>query len=776
MGNKIDPKIEVLRQFRKYENILYSYLKEDYNSKASENMKFYLISNKYIVALTEMFKYKNNIKELDELNTYLDCEYLEEKEMIIENLLNEFKKKNNSIFEIQIEFKKVKNQEMLDEKNSFKLDEEGAFIPLTSNIWKAICHYYKNDINLSRYGFINKGELSILSENKRVDTLFVEEETGDYIYHFCLIMNSIIDSKKVISFLKSNSIKFLLDKLKIKHVGLDIQNNKFSRIIKTIPSEIKEIGNLSIEVYFIGFHIFHEKNIYFIPKKKKVCPPSNELLKNIHYLNKMKDYYNYYQSVNNQSQNTNNINIKSNIVKEDISVIKSMKKIMNFEGNNMAPAAQLQESNNNTNIFQKMLRAKSNNYKRYNNNNINNNNNFINNNNFNNYNVIINVGNNPNLIMENTLLDMNKPQSSKAVYMNINPIVSANSSSKELDLNKENQLSNHEEMTKKFQLSTFFSDDFSSYVNVFIQCFLNSKRIKNYFTNLSNEKIEQNKSSLLSLFYFLQKEMNSKNGNGNNINNCLDNIYKYLKKYTNVNSGLNDIVLLILNILYKGNQKEAEREIKNDIYKDKSEAKKIITQGSEISLYYNGVKKKKYLCTKCQTRNYKYKAFNILSIDVDKLYTDNDNSLNDSIFHFDFRNHLIKGTSKIEKISKYACKNCSNKKFIKSTYINRTCPRLLFISFEKQIEFIQHYSFSIDLIIDLDMNRYIENKNPEVDYKYYLNSFIVYDSQKAEYATYLNYKRRIWLKMDKKEMKQIQNLSEEMDKIINPQILLYERY
>ena len=93
MGNKIDPKIEVLRQFRKYENILYSYLKEDYNSQASENMKFYLISNKYIVALTEMFKYKNNIKELDELNTYLDCEDLEEKEMIIENLLNEFKKK-----------------------------------------------------------------------------------------------------------------------------------------------------------------------------------------------------------------------------------------------------------------------------------------------------------------------------------------------------------------------------------------------------------------------------------------------------------------------------------------------------------------------------------------------------------------------------------------------------------------------------------------------------------------------------------------------------------
>jgi hypothetical protein len=236
------------------------------------------------------------------------------------------------------------------------------------------------------------------------------------------------------------------------------------------------------------------------------------------------------------------------------------------------------------------------------------------------------------------------------------------------------------------------------------------------------------------------------------------------------------VVLLILNILYKGNQKEEESEIKNEIYKDKLEARKNIIQGSEISQYFNGIKKQKYLCTKCQTRNYKYKAFNILSIDVDSLYSDSDNSLNDSIFHFDFRNYLIKGTSKIEKISKYACKNCLNKKFIKSTYINRNCPRLLFISFEKKSEFIQQYSFCIDLFIDLDMNRYIENKNPEIDYKYYLNSFIVYDSSQEEYVTYLNYKRRIWLKMDKKEMKQIQNLSDEMDKIMNPQILLYERY
>ena len=773
MGNKIDPKIEVLRQFRKYENTLYSYLKEDYITQNSEFMKFYLVPNTYIVALTETFKYKNNIKELNELNVYLDShENIDEKEneIIIKDLINEFKKKNNSIFDIQIKFKKVKNEEMLDnnKKDSLKLNDEGAFLPLTSNIWKTICHYYNNDIELCRKGFINKGELSIKTEKQRVDTLFVEEETGDSIYHFCLIMNNVIDSLKVISFLKSNSIKFLLDKLEIKHVGLDIENNKFSKMNKTIPPEVKEIGNLSIEVYFVGFHIFHEQNIYFIPKKK-VSPPRNELLKNIHYLNKMKNYCNNYQSVNNQSQNANNINIISNAFKEDISVIKSMKKIMNFEGNNMVPMDQLKESNKNTNIFEKMLRAKSNNYKKYKNNN------FINNNNLNNYNVIINVGNNPNLNMTNTILEMNKPQSSKIVYMNPNSIVSSKSSSKKNNINPENTVSSHEEMTKKYQLSTFVSDDFSSYVNVFIQCFLNSK-IKNYFTKLSIEKINENKSSLLGLFYFLQKEMNSKNGNLNNINNCLNNIYKYLKKYTNVSSRLNDVVLLILNILYKGNQKEEESEIKNEIYKDKLEARKNIIQGSEISQYFNGIKKQKYLCTKCQTRNYKYKAFNILSIDVDSLYSDSDNSLNDSIFHFDFRNYLIKGTSKIEKISKYACKNCLNKKFIKSTYINRNCPRLLFISFEKKSEFIQQYSFCIDLFIDLDMNRYIENKNPEIDYKYYLNSFIVYDSSQGEYVTYLNYKRRIWLKMDKKEMKQIQNLSDEMDKIMNPQILLYERY
>ena len=773
MGNKIDPKLEVLRQFRKYEDTLYSYLKEDFKIKDTEKLQFYLIQKKYVVILTETFKYRNNIKELDDLNIYFDShENLNEKdkEMIIEELINEFKKKNHSIFDIQIELKKVKNKNMLDKENnnSFKLNEEGEFIPLTSNIWKTICNFYKNDIELCKEGFINKGEISIRTEDKRVDTFFVEEETGDFIYHFCLIMNNIIDSQKVISFLKSNSIKFLLDKLEIKHVGLEIQNNKFSRIIKTIPSEINEIANLCIEVYFIGFHMFHDKNIYFIPKEK-VCPPNNDLLKNIHYLNKMKNYCYYMQSINNPNQNSNNINIKSNIVKEDISLIRNMKKIMNNKNNNMVPIAQLKESNKSPNIFEKMLRAKSNNYKNYNNNN-----NFINNNNLNNDNDIINFGNDPNFIMKNTLLEMNKTKSSKVVYMN--SILSTNSSSKKIDLKKEDLLSSNEEMTKKFQLSTYISDDFSTYVNVFIQCFLNSKKIKKYFTNLSIEKINQNKYSLLSLFYFLQKEMNSKNGNGNNINNCLDNIYKYLKIYTKFNSGLNDIVLLILNILYNDNQKEVEKEIKNDIYKDKLEAKKNITQGSEISQYYNGVKKKKYLCTKCQTKNYKYKEFNILSIDVDKLYSDNDNSLNVSTFHFDFRNNLIKGTSKTEKISKYACKNCLNKKFIKSTYINRTCPKLLFIGFEKQQNFIKQYSFSIDLVIDLDMNRYIENKNPESNYKYYLNSFIVYDSSHVEYVTYLNHKGKKWFKMDKKGMKEIQNLSEEMDKIMNPQLLLYEKY
>ena len=160
-------------------------------------------------------------------------------------------------------------------------------------------------------------------------------------------------------------------------------------------------------------------------------------------------------------------------------------------------------------------------------------NNNNNNNNLNNDNDIINFGNNQNFIMKNTLLEMNKTKSSKVVYLNSNSILYTNSSSKKIDLKKEDMLSSHEEMTKKYQLSTYISVDFSTYVNVFIQCFLNSKNINYYFSKLSIEKINQNKSSLLSLFYSLQKEMDSKNGNGNNINNCLDNIYKYLKKYKN---------------------------------------------------------------------------------------------------------------------------------------------------------------------------------------------------------------------------------------------------
>lgn len=280
MGNKIDPKIEVLRQFRKYEDTLYSYLKEDFKTKDSEYIKFYLIPKKYMVALTEIFKYKDNIKELNELNIYLDNpENLDEKEkqIIIEDLINDFKKKNYSIFDIQIELKKVKNKKMQDEENnnSLKLNDEGEFIPLTSKIWKTICHYYNNDIELCKDGFINKGELSIKTEKKRIDTFFVEEETGDSIYHFCLIMNNENDSQNVVSFLKNNSIKFLLDKLEIKHFGQDIEKYKFSKMTKTIPYEIEGIGNLYIEVYFIGLHIFHENNIYFIPKKKNLFSKSS---------------------------------------------------------------------------------------------------------------------------------------------------------------------------------------------------------------------------------------------------------------------------------------------------------------------------------------------------------------------------------------------------------------------------------------------------------------------------------------------------------------------
>ena len=774
MGNKIDPKIEVLRQFRKYEDILYSYLKEDYKTKDSEYIKFYLIPKKYVVVLTEMFKYKDNIKELNELNAYLDNpENLDkkEKETIIEDLINDFKKKNNSIFDIQIELKKVKNKKMQDEENnkSLKLNDEGEFIPLTNKIWKTICHYYNNDIELCKDGFINKGELSIKTEKKRIDTFFIEEETGDFIYHFCLIMNNENDLNNVISFLKNNSIKFLLDKLEIKHVGQDIEKYKFSKMTKTIPFEIERIGNLCIEVYFIGLHMFHENNIYFIPKKK-ICSPSPEIINNIHYLkNKMKDYNNYIQCVNPQNQNINNINninIKSNIFEKELSIFKNMKEKMNFNLN-MAPIGQIKESTKYSNIYEKIVRAKSNNYKYYNtNNNVNNN--------LNNHNKNMKNGNNQILIMSNTLLEMNKPQSSKLIYMNTNSNMSPISSSNIID-KKENILSSNEEMKSKFELNTFFSDDFSSYVNVFIQCFLNVTRIKRYFANLSIEEVNQNKSSLLSLLYFLQKEINSKDRKRNNINYCLDNIYKYLKKGTKFNSRLNDVILLILDILYKGNQKEAEREIRDDIYIDRVEAKKNITQGSEISQYYSGVIKKRYLCTKCQARNYKYKAFNILSIDVDKLYSDIYNSINGSIIHFDFRNNLIKGNSKIGKNSKYSCKNCSNKKFIKEAYINKICPKLLFISFEKQQGFIQQYSFSIDLVIDLDMNKYIENKSPKSNYNYYLNSFIVYDSSQAEYITYLNFRRNIWLKMDKKGMKKIKHLSEEMDKIMNPQILLYEK-
>jgi hypothetical protein len=214
MGNNLENHIEILRKFKKYEDTFYSYLYVKDNYKEINDLTFFLISKNYISSIIDVLKYKNNIDDLNQLNIYYDSnENKEEMEEIIKMIKSQYI--NNNFKEFKFKIDKVKNKKMFkpNNKKELKLDEEGLFIPLIFNSWIEIKELYGCDEEVERKGFLNNGEVSIITEdNKRIDTFFVHQSTGDIIYHFCFFGDKF---KKLISYLKKKSIKSLLDNLGI---------------------------------------------------------------------------------------------------------------------------------------------------------------------------------------------------------------------------------------------------------------------------------------------------------------------------------------------------------------------------------------------------------------------------------------------------------------------------------------------------------------------------------------------------------------------------------
>ena len=257
----MDRRIKALRNFKIYEDKIQTYLNK--KSFKNESLEFYLVPKDYITSFCNIFNYRNNISELTNLNVYHDSKSeLEENTIIEKDIIKGLSEKNKVIIENKIKLPKINNNILINDKNgsnyTFKLNNEGLFIPISYNIWDKLNRYYGYDITLKRKGFSNKGELFILTEENRIDCFFKNIKTRDVIYHFCFMMKDKKDINKLINFFKDNSAKELIEILEIKYVGNNNKKERFKKIQKNIPNHITIIGGTKIIIYFLDSYIFKE--------------------------------------------------------------------------------------------------------------------------------------------------------------------------------------------------------------------------------------------------------------------------------------------------------------------------------------------------------------------------------------------------------------------------------------------------------------------------------------------------------------------------------------
>ena len=287
-------------------------------------------------------------------------------------------------------------------------------------------------------------------------------------------------------------------------------------------------------------------------------------------------------------------------------------------------------------------------------------------------------------------------------------------------------------------------------------------------------------------------------GNNDDIANYLEKINKHLilKNKSCTLKNLKNVLLLILSNIYKDISGQNGKMLKSKkIFGNKSEAYNYfinkISFNNRFFELFNGIKKIEYICAKCNTKYYRYDLFKIISIDVGEIknsYNKNpqiknsfvgngenenltNNWMNETAPYLDFLNNLYDKILKEQKNPKnYKCENCGNNHFFKGKNIYNICPEILFISFD--INFNEENSFFVDLVLNLNMNYYIENKRSDVDYKYELNSYIEYDLKKEEYITYFKYNNK-FIKMTKENTSLID--INDVAIIKNPIILFYEK-
>ena len=272
---KIPKELEVLKEFRKYELQLYKYF-FDPSKKISENLEFYFIPKEYIIRFCEDYKYSNISNDLDNLIVYSEAEQTTENKIILKNIIENLEKRMN----MEKKYEKINNSEMtlkIGTNSLFfiHLEPKGSFIPLTKEFWNYYTLHCEYDMAITKKGFVNNGEIFILTEEeKRIDCFFTLLETKDIIYHYCLIMSNIPHYNDVVQFFKMNGHKYTA-KYIISISGIEIGNVKqFKAFQKKIPKHVSIIENYHIAFYFIDSFKFNDSNErnseYFKNKETKI--------------------------------------------------------------------------------------------------------------------------------------------------------------------------------------------------------------------------------------------------------------------------------------------------------------------------------------------------------------------------------------------------------------------------------------------------------------------------------------------------------------------------
>ena len=788
-GIKLEKKIIVLRNFQLYENSLYSYFSYFNNDSPFliQNLKFYLVPKDYIIDFCNTFNYKTNFDYIKELNNYIEnIKGSKYNEKVIQKLIDDIKKESNPAYK-NAKFKKIINNKIIKEKTScggyeLNLNKDGLFIPLTYSVWIIFKKYYNCDIELECESFSNNGELFIITEEERLDTFFVLSRTKDKIHHYCFIINTKDNLENMIIYFKQNSVKNLLDMFNIRNIE-EKEEHKFLEK-KIDMSEI--IPNCEISVYYLDTFNFHDDDCYFdkIAKLQQSFNgyiehhgDNNNVLQNLNSSNSNNNIYNdkntnnlnknvigtqngKYRTPTKSKETQKNINVESgncpNYINNDINqnkkkqnkMEKRKKQNKKEEKKEDKEEEKKEDKKEDKKVDKKEDKKEDKDEEK--------------------------KEDKEEWIKEEKSADKEEQEGINLDEINIGL--------KDDEKNKDN-IDNNNNISTKYTNSKILStirinnnENYPYIIISIIQCLFNIPKIKNFLSESSTEIIGNNNTNLLYLIYTLNTKINQ---------NCqwqeeIDNIITYIQN-KQINSNPKELLLEILENLHNDAIGIIEEKKKIDISISESEAfdifEKELFKTSEISKYYIGKQKKVYQCSKCNAKHYKFKTFKIINIEVN-----NKNILNvtdskyssemDEYYRFKFEKY-INNNEKEKEYKNHSCKSCEGNKFVTRKNIYEYCPEVLIISFDKNyVDENNKKSFIIDLVDDLNMNEYIENKSPDINFKYTLNSFMRYDLVQHKYVTFLKIKNT-WTIMDK-DISRACDL-DFINGIYNPKILFYVR-